>query len=158
LYLSEDQDSSSYHFLEAFQPCEQSSLQGHHEVDDLGWFGAACDIYGRRVAPEPLLRSLLAVVFSMPIGLKPFGYWYRLNQRWYLMDAIEHDSMAVYQEYGEEEARAADSFLNMSRDGITEEDDDDFALRHEQPVPNENPVGVRILCIYAYKNSIYILY
>jgi hypothetical protein len=41
-------------FREAFQPCEWSSLQGHREVDDLGGVGAACDLYGRRVAPEPL--------------------------------------------------------------------------------------------------------
>jgi hypothetical protein len=66
----------------------------------------------------------------------------------YLMDAINQDSMAVYHQYGEEEAWAANSFLNMFRDGI-EEDDDDFAPRHEQPIPTENPVGVRILCIYA---------
>jgi hypothetical protein len=62
----------------------------------------------------------------------------------YFMDAINQDSTTVYHQYGEEEARAADSFLNMSGDGI-EEDDDDFAPRHEQPVPTENPVGVRIL-------------
>jgi hypothetical protein len=76
----------------------------------------------------------------------------------YLMDAIDQDSLTIYQEYGEEEARAAYSFLNMSGDSIAEEDDDDFASRHEQPVPNKNPIGVRILCIYAYRNLIYILY
>jgi hypothetical protein len=75
----------------------------------------------------------------------------------YLLDAINQDSTAVYHQFGEEEARAGNSFPNMSRDGI-QEDDDDFAPRHEQPVPTENPVGVRTLCIYAYRNLIYILY
>jgi hypothetical protein len=77
----------------------------------------------------------------------------------FLLDQINYDSTAVYEHYGEEEARATDSFLNMSGDGI-EEDDDDFAPRHEQPVPREIPIGVRILYIYiyAYRNMIYILY
>jgi hypothetical protein len=57
------------------------------------------------------------------------------------MDAINHDSMAVYEQYGEEGAQAADSFLNMSEDGIREEDDDDFVPSHEQPVQSENPAG-----------------
>ncbi|RLM65995.1 hypothetical protein C2845_PM16G03800 [Panicum miliaceum] len=43
-----------------------------------------------------------------------------------LLDQINYDSTAIYEHYGEEEARSADSFLNMSRDGI-EEDDADFA-------------------------------
>jgi hypothetical protein len=76
----------------------------------------------------------------------------------FLMDAINHDIMAVYEQYGEEEAQTADLFLNMSGDAIGEEDDDDFALRHEQHIPSENPVGVCILCIYTYGNLIYILY
>ncbi|RLN17003.1 transposon protein, putative, CACTA, En/Spm sub-class [Panicum miliaceum] len=59
----------------------------------------------------------------------------------YLNDAIDQDSTTVYQEYVEEEAHAADSFLNMSGDGIAEEDDNDFVPRHEQPVPSENHVG-----------------
>jgi hypothetical protein len=48
----------------------------------------------------------------------------------YLMDAINQNSMTAYQQYGLEEAQAADSFLNMSGDGI-EEEDNDFTLRHE---------------------------
>jgi hypothetical protein len=68
----------------------------------------------------------------------------------YLMDAIDQDSTTVYHEYGEKEARAADSFLNISGDGIAQEHDDDFAPRHEQHVPRENPIRVHILFIYAY--------
>ncbi|RLN40047.1 hypothetical protein C2845_PM01G43980 [Panicum miliaceum] len=61
-----------------------------------------------------------------------------------LMVAINHDSTAVYQHYGEEEARTIDSFLNMSGDSILEEDDDDdFVPMHEQPVRSDNPVGVK---------------
>jgi hypothetical protein len=77
----------------------------------------------------------------------------------FLMDAINHESTA-HERYGEEEAQAADSFLNMSGDGIGEEDDDDFAPRHEKPVPIKNPVRVHMLClyIYAYRNLIYISY
>jgi hypothetical protein len=75
----------------------------------------------------------------------------------FVLDQINYDSTAVYEHYGEEEARTADAFLNMSGDGI-DEDDDDFASRHEQPIPSEIPIGVRILYIYAYKNLIFILY
>jgi hypothetical protein len=64
----------------------------------------------------------------------------------FLLDQINYDSTAIYEHYGEKEARAADSFLNMSRDGI-EEDDENFAPRHEQPVPNEIPNRVRILYV-----------
>jgi hypothetical protein len=76
----------------------------------------------------------------------------------FLMDAINHYSTAVYEQYGEEEAQTADSFLNMSGDGFGEEDDDDFALRHEQPVPSENPIGARILCIYILTETLYKFY
>jgi hypothetical protein len=57
------------------------------------------------------------------------------------LDAINVDSTAIYQQYGEEEAQAVDSFLNMSGDGIIEEDDDDFVPRREQCIPINNPVG-----------------
>jgi hypothetical protein len=76
----------------------------------------------------------------------------------FLIDAINYDSTTVYEQYGEEEAQTANSFLNMSRDAIGEENDDDFAPRHEQTISSENPVGVHILCIYTYRNLIYILY
>jgi hypothetical protein len=72
------------------------------------------------------------------------------DAKWFLLDQINYDSTAVYEHYGEEEARAADSFLNMSGDGI-EEDDDDFALRHEQPIPSEIPIRVLILYICLHK-------
>jgi hypothetical protein len=52
------------------------------------------------------------------------------DAEWLLLDQINYDSTAVYEHYGEEEARAVDSFLNMSGDSM-EEDDDDFATRHE---------------------------
>ena len=49
----------------------------------------------------------------------------------YMMDAINEDTRAnTTQQIGEEEARTADSFLNMSRDG--DEEEDDFA-----PPPNQ---------------------
>jgi hypothetical protein len=51
-------------FPEALQPCEQSGLQGHWEVDDLSGVGAACDFYGRRIAPKPQLRSFLAIILG----------------------------------------------------------------------------------------------
>jgi hypothetical protein len=66
------------------------------------------------------------------------------------------DGTAVYDHYGEEEARAANSFLNMSGDGI-EEDDDDFAPRHEQPVPSMIPNGVRILYICLQKLDLHFI-
>ena len=57
--------------------------------------------------------------------------------------AINEDTRAsTTQEIGEEEARAADSFLNMSRDG--DEKDDDFA-----PPPNQQHVPVCILIMHG---------
>jgi hypothetical protein len=44
----------------------------------------------------------------------------------------------------------------MSGDGI-EEDDDDFAPRHEQPVPSEIPIGVRILYIWLQKLDLHFI-
>jgi hypothetical protein len=52
--------------LEALQPHEWGSLQSHHKVDKLGGVGATHDFYGHGVAPDPLLRSLLAVVLGNP--------------------------------------------------------------------------------------------
>ena len=65
--------------------------------------------------------------------------------REYMLDAINEDTRAnTTQQIGEEEARTADSFLNMS--GDSEEEDGDFA-----PPPNhQQHVLVRILIIYAW--------
>ena len=61
----------------------------------------------------------------------------------YMMDAINEDTRAnTTQQIGEEEARTADSFLNMS--GDTDEEDDDFALP-----PNQQHVPVRILIMHG---------
>ena len=63
----------------------------------------------------------------------------------YMLDAINEDTRAnTALQIGEEDARTADSFLNMSGDG--DEEDDDFA-----PPPNhQQHVPVRILIIYAW--------
>ena len=59
----------------------------------------------------------------------------------YMMDAINEDTRAnTTQQIGEEEARTADSFLNMSGDG--DEEDDDFA-------PNQQHIPVRILIMHG---------
>ena len=65
--------------------------------------------------------------------------------REYMLDAINEDTRAnTTQPIGEEDARTADSFLNMSRDA--DEEDDNFA-----PSPNhQQHVPVRILIIYAW--------
>ena len=63
----------------------------------------------------------------------------------YMMDAINEDSRANAKQFGVEEARTADLFLNMSRDGS--EEDDDFA-----PTPTQQPVPLRILIMLVYKN------
>ncbi|RLN34225.1 transposon protein, putative, CACTA, En/Spm sub-class [Panicum miliaceum] len=60
-----------------------------------------------------------------------------------LMDAINECSTSVYENYGEEEARTTDSFLNFFGDGIAEEQDDGFTLMHEQPVRSDNPIEIR---------------
>ena len=63
----------------------------------------------------------------------------------YMLDAINKDTRAnTTQPIGEEEARTADSILNMS--GDAKEEDDDFA-----PPPNhQQHVPVSILIIYAW--------
>ena len=65
--------------------------------------------------------------------------------RKYMLDAINEDTRAnTTQPIGEEDARIADSFLNMS--GDADEEDDDFA-----PPPNhQQHVLVCILIIYAW--------
>ena len=65
--------------------------------------------------------------------------------RQYMLDAINEDTRAnTAPQIGEEDARTADSFLNMSRDG--DEEDDDFT-----PPPNhQQHVPVCILIIYAW--------
>ena len=63
----------------------------------------------------------------------------------YMLDAINEDTRAnTTQPIVEEDARTADSFLNMS--GDADEEDDDFA-----PPPNQQQhVPVRILKLYAW--------
>ena len=75
--------------------------------------------------------------------MDPFSYEEIAGQ--YMLDAINEDTRAnTAQQIGEEDARTADSFLNMSGDG--DEEDDGFAPppKHQQHVP------VRILIIYAW--------
>jgi len=60
----------------------------------------------------------------------------------YMMDAINEDTMVnAAEQFGDEEARTADSFLNMSGDGS---DRDDFT-----PTPAQQPVAVRILIMHG---------
>ena len=75
--------------------------------------------------------------------MDPFGDDEAARQ--YMLDAINEDTRAnTTQQIGEEDARIADSFLNMS--GDAEEEDDDFA-----PPPNhQQHIPVRILNIYAW--------
>ena len=63
----------------------------------------------------------------------------------YMLDTINEDTRAnTTQPIVEEDARTADSFLNMS--GDADEEDDDFA-----PPPNQQQhVPVRILKLYAW--------
>ena len=63
----------------------------------------------------------------------------------YMMDAINEDTRANAKQFGVQEARTADLFLNMSRDGS--EEDDDFA-----PMPAQQPILVRIFIMLVYKN------
>ena len=75
--------------------------------------------------------------------MDPFGYEEIAGQ--YMLDAINEDTRAnTAQQIGEEDARTADSFLNMSGDG--DEEDDDFA----SPPNHQQHVVVRILIIYAW--------
>ena len=75
--------------------------------------------------------------------MDPFGDEEAAGQ--YMLDPINEDTRAnATQPIGEEDARTADSFLNMSRDG--DEENDDFA-----PPPNhQQHVPVHILIIYAW--------
>ena len=63
----------------------------------------------------------------------------------YMLDAINEDTRATTTKpIAEEDARTANSFLNMS--GDADEEDDDFA-----PPPNQQQhVPVRILKLYAW--------
>ena len=63
----------------------------------------------------------------------------------YMLDAINEDTRAnTIQPIAEEDARTADSYLNMS--GDADEEDDDFA-----PLPNQQQhVPVRILKLYTW--------
>jgi hypothetical protein len=49
---------------EALQPSETRRVKSHREVDDFGDIRTPCDLNGRGVATEPLLRGLLAVVLG----------------------------------------------------------------------------------------------
>jgi hypothetical protein len=49
---------------ETLQPCERRRVESHREVDNLGDVRAPCDLNGRGVATQPLLRSLLGVVLG----------------------------------------------------------------------------------------------
>ena len=75
--------------------------------------------------------------------MDPFGNEEAAGQ--YMLDAINEDTRAnTAQQIGEEDARTADSFLNMSGEG--DEEDDDFA-----PPPNhQQHVPARILIIYIW--------
>ena len=65
--------------------------------------------------------------------------------RQYMLDAINEDTRAnTTQPIGEEDARIADSFLNMS--GNADEEDDDFA----PPANQQQHVPVQILKLYAW--------
>ena len=74
--------------------------------------------------------------------MDPFGDEEAAGQ--YMLAAINEDTRAnTTQQIGEEDARTADSFLNMSGDG--DEEDDDFA-----PLPNhQQHVPVRILIMHG---------
>ena len=65
----------------------------------------------------------------------------------YMLDAINEDTRAnAAKQIGEEEARTADSFLNMSGDGGEEqmsEEDDDFAP--SRPTQQHVPVRISIM-------------
>jgi hypothetical protein len=50
--------------VEAFQSRERRRVQSHRKIDDFGNVRTPCDLNGRRVATEPLLRGLLAVVLG----------------------------------------------------------------------------------------------
>ena len=66
--------------------------------------------------------------------MDPFGDEEVAGQ--YMLDTINEDTRVnTAQQIGEEDARTADSFLNMSGDG--DEEDDDFAQppNHQQHVP-----------------------
>ena len=77
------------------------------------------------------------------LRMDPFGDDKVAKQ--YMLDAINEDTRAnTTQPIAEEDARTADSFLNMS--GDADEEDDDFA-----PPPNQQrQVPIRILKLYAW--------
>ena len=67
----------------------------------------------------------------------------------YMMDAINEDTRVnAAEQFGAEETRTADSFLNMSGDGS--DGDDDFT-----PTPAQQPVPVRIL-IMCQSRALYV--
>ena len=77
------------------------------------------------------------------LRMDPFGDDGAAGQ--YMLDAINKDTRAnTTQPIAEEDARTADSFLNIS--GDADEEDNDFA-----PSPNQQQlVPVRILKLYAW--------
>ena len=77
------------------------------------------------------------------LRMDPFGDEQAAGQ--YMLDAINEDTRAnTTQPIAEEDARTADSFLNMS--GDADEEDDDFA----PPSNQQQHVLVRILKLYAW--------
>jgi hypothetical protein len=50
--------------VEALQPRERRRVQSHREIDDFGDVRAPCDLNGRGITVEPLLRGLLTVVLG----------------------------------------------------------------------------------------------
>ena len=62
----------------------------------------------------------------------------------YMLDAINEDTRANTQPIGEEDARTADSFLNMA--GDADDEDDDFA---PPPSHQQQQIPVRLLKLYA---------
>ena len=83
------------------------------------------------------------IFLRFQLRMDPFGDDEVAKQ--YMLDAINEDTRAnTTQPIAEEDARTADSFLNMS--GDADEEDDDFA----QPPNQQQHVPVRILKLYAW--------
>ena len=82
-------------------------------------------------------------ILRFQLRIDPFGDGEVAKQ--YMLDAINEDTRAnTIQPITEEDARTADSFLNMP--GDADEEYDDFAPPHNQ----QQYVTVRILKLYAW--------
>ena len=84
--------------------------------------------------------SLSHTLLEFQLRMDP-GYDEEATAR-YMIDAINKDSRDNVEQFGVEEAQTANSLLNMS--GDCTEEDDDFA-----PTPTQQPLPVRILCIFT---------